>query len=352
MKKKIIVLVLALSSLQWLKAQDPIYTQGFMAPVYLNPAAAGMADYDMRISAVYRRQWLIVPSGMQYFTLAADKYIFAHNIGVGLMVNSEREGYIKKLGAHGTFSKLLCFSSHRLSLGIQAGVFNRQVDYDKLWFADQITNEGIATNLPTSVTPNVNNKKWVPDFAAGAMWVHNTGLMIGGAVHHLNQPDESFSNAEESKLPRRITAITRFPLVIGENTLWNDDVLVVPGVVYSMQRKNKALMMGLEIKTHYINLGLWYRNNMDFRRSDAFCVSITLDNFLGGGDRENPDKVKGGFSYDATTNGTGFSRTGGSSEGAFSWEHLVNPDATSDNRCNARRPNSVACPPNLYRRIF
>lgn len=352
MKKIVVVFLLATSSLAELQAQDPIYTQGFMAPVYLNPAASGMADYDVRVSAIYRRQWLVVPSGMQYFTIAIDKYIFEHNIGIGLMVNKEQEGYIKKLGVHGTFSKLLCFGNHRLSLGIQAGIFNRQVDYDKLWFADQINNEGIVSNLPSQVSPNVNNKKWLPDFAAGAMWVHNTGLMIGGAVHHLNQPDESFSNAEESKLPRRLTLITRYPFLIGENSLWGDDVLLVPGVVYSHQRNNKSLMMGVEFKTHYINLGLWYRNNMNFRRSDAFCVSITLDNFLGRGDYDNPNKLKTGFAYDATLNGSGFTRTGGSSEGALTWEHLYNPEATSDNRCSASTRSSVACPPNHYRRIF
>ena len=95
MKQIIAVCLVALSALK-LQAQDPMYTQGFMAPVYLNPAATGMADYDFRVSAVYRRQWLVVPSGMQYFSVAADKYIFEHNIGVGLMVNNEQERKIKK----------------------------------------------------------------------------------------------------------------------------------------------------------------------------------------------------------------------------------------------------------------
>jgi len=352
MKKLVIIFLTAIAPVCFIQAQDPVYTQAFMAPIYLNPAATGMADYDFRVSAVYRRQWLVVPSGMQYFTIAADKFVYEHNIGVGLMVNKEQEGYIKRLGTYGTFAKQICLGSHRLSLGIQGGMFNRQVDYSKLWFADQITNQGIMTDLPTQVSPNVNNNKWLPDFAAGAMWVHNKGLMIGASVHHLNQPDESFTNAEESKLPRRLTLITRFPLVIGENKIWDDDVLFIPGVIYSAQRENKTLSMGVEIKTHYINLGVWYRNNLNFRRSDAISITITLDNFVGRNDYDKTDKVKAGFAYDATTNGAGFTRTGGSSEGAATWEHLYNPDATSDNRCNSNARNPVPCPPNLLRRIF
>lgn len=352
MKKYVVVFFVCAFTCIKLQAQDPMYTQGFMAPVYLNPAATGMADYDFRVSAVYRRQWLVVPSGMQYFTIAADKYVYEHNIGLGLMVNNETEGYIKKLSLNGTFSKIICFGSHRLSMGIQAGLFNRQVDYGKLWFADQINNEGIISNLPSQVTPNVNNKKWLPDFAAGAMWVHNSGLMIGGSMHHLNQPDESFTNAEESKLPRRLTLTARYPRVVGENTLWDDDVFFVPGIIYSQQRNNKTLSMGFEVKTHYINLGLWWRNNSYFNKSDAFCVTITLDNFLNKNDEGSPNKLRAGFAYDATTNGAGFTRTGGSSEGAFTWEHLFNEQATSDNRCDANSRNPTPCPPNLFRRVF
>ena len=352
MKKLFLLLNLLCAVSPNLLAQDPTYTHAFMAPVYLNPAATGMADYDFRVSAIYRRQWLIVPSGMQYFTIAADKYVFEHNIGVGLMANSEQEGYIKKLGFHGTFAKLLCFGSHRLSLGLQAGLYNRQVDYSKLWFADQISNQGIITNLPSQVSPNVNNRKWLPDFAAGAMWVHNSGLMIGFSVHHLNQPDESFTNAEESKLPRRLTMETRFPLVIGTNKIWDDDLLLVPGIIYSSQRYNQQLSLGCEFKTHYINLGLWYRNNMDYRRSDAISVTVTLDNFLGKNDYDNPNKLRAGFAYDATTNGAGFTRTAGSTEGAVTWEHLYNEEATSENRCNSNSRNPLPCPPNLYRRVF
>jgi len=352
MKKNVIVLLAAIFSCIRLQAQDPMYTQAFMAPVYLNPAATGMADYDFRVSAVYRRQWLIVPSGMQYFTIAADKYVYEHNIGLGLMVNSEREGYIKRLSVNSTFSKIICFGSSRLSLGIQAGMFNRQVDYSRLWFADQINNEGIVTGLPSQVTPNINNKKWLPDFAAGAMWVHNSGLMIGGSVHHLNQPDESFTNAEESKLPRRLTLNTRVPLWIGENKMWDDDVLVSAAAIYAQQRYNQSLNMGMEVKTHYINLGIWYNMNMNIHRSNALSITITLDNFLNRGDADKPDKLRAGFAFDATTNGAGFTRTGGSSEGAFTWEHLFNEQATSDNRCDANSRNPTPCPPNLFRRVF
>lgn len=324
-------------------AQDPVYSHAFMAPVYLNPAATGLSDYDFRVSAIYRRQWLLVPSGMQYFSVAAEKFFTEHNAAAAIMVNSEREGYVKSLSVHGTFSKLLCMGNHQLNLGIQAGIFNRRIDYSKLWFADQINNEGIITNLPSQVSPNFNNNRWRPDFAAGFMWMHNRGIMIGGSVHHINQNDESFTNSQESKLPRRLTFTGRWTAFQWQNALWDDDVLLMPGILYSKQRKNETFSMGAEIKTHYLNLGLWYRMNMEVRRSDAFFITITLDNFLGRSDNMSAgsSRLRMGGAYDATTNAAGFSRTAGSSEGALIWEHLFNEDGSAENRCRAK---SIPCP--------
>ena len=332
-------------------AQDPMYSHAFMTPVYLNPGATGLSDYDFRVSAAFRRQWLLVPSGMQYFTLAADKYLFKHNGGIGLMANSEKEGFVNRTAVYGTLAKLLCFGSHRLSIGIQGGIINSRVDYSKLWFADQITSQGIISNLPSQVAPDINAKKWLPDFATGLVWIHNSGVMLGGSLHHLTQPDESFTNAEESKLPMRLTLTARLPWVAGVN-IWDDDVLWIPGAIYSLQNKNKTLSLGCEVKTHYFNFGLWYRNNLNFRRSDAVFFTVTIDNFLNPLDSENRNNLRTGFAYDFTSNGVGSTRTAGSTEGAMSWEHLFNEDATSDNRCKLTGRDALPCPSNLMKRVY
>jgi type IX secretion system PorP/SprF family membrane protein len=351
--RKLLTFILLLGVAYPVVAQDPMYTHAFMSPVYLNPAATGMSDYDFRVSAIHRRQWFLVPSGLQYTTLSADKYIAEHGVGAGLLFNSAREGYIRSVSGYGTLSKLVCFGSHQLSLGLQAGFFNRRVDYGNLWFSDQINNEGIILGAPSQVTPAINNGRWRFDYAAGFMWQHYNGLMLGGAVHHINQPDESFTNAQESVLPRRLTVTSRWPILLGEDMLFDDDVYVVPGLIYSKQRKNETLSLGAEIKTHYVNLGLWYRFNMDVRRSDAFCITFTFDNFLGRGyESDGSNRLRLGGSFDATTNGAGFTRTAGSTEGALVWEHLFNEDATSDNRCNSRARNPVPCPKNLYMRVL
>jgi len=33
-------------------AQDPVYSQPYLSPINLNPAATGAGDYDLRVSAI------------------------------------------------------------------------------------------------------------------------------------------------------------------------------------------------------------------------------------------------------------------------------------------------------------
>jgi hypothetical protein len=59
-----------------IRAQDPAYTQAFLSPVYLNPAATGAGEYDLRVSAMYRRQWWLIPSNFNSMAFSVDKISF------------------------------------------------------------------------------------------------------------------------------------------------------------------------------------------------------------------------------------------------------------------------------------
>ena len=42
---------------QDLFAQDPVFSQAYLSPINLNPAATGAGEHDLRVSAIYRRHW-------------------------------------------------------------------------------------------------------------------------------------------------------------------------------------------------------------------------------------------------------------------------------------------------------
>jgi len=320
-------------------AQDPFFSQAFNAPLTLNPASAGNAEMDLRFTATYKRHFINVPSGMQYAAVGVDRYIKNLHGGVGVLLTSSKEGYLAKNSLQAMYSYALCLPSSRLHLGLQAGVANRSINYSKLYFSDQIDNTGIIPGSVSGVDIALNNNKYFADFAAGFIYYYRENLMIGGGAQHINQPDESLTNNIYSKLPRKWFGYIRYKYDLDED----GDSYLLPSVLLYKQAQNSSTGFGCEYKNARMAIGAWFRTNMNFKNSDAFVVTLSLDLF----DRRynETDRVRVGMAYDATTGKLGFSRSAGSGEGAFIWEKLTANGIKSDERCDADyRMKGTPCP--------
>lgn len=309
-------------------AQDPFFTQAFNAPLTLNPATAGTAEMDLRFTATYKRQWINVPSAMQFAAVGVDRFIKKLHGGVGLLLTNSKEGYLNKNSLHGIYSYALCLPNARLHLGLQAGVANRSVNYNKLYFSDQIDNNGIIPGAISGVDIALNNNKYFADFAAGFLLYYRDNLMLGGGAHHINQPDESLTSNTYSKLPRRWFTYARYKMDLDED----GESYLLPGIIYYQQANSNSVSVGCEYKNARVSIGAWYRGNVNFKNSDAFAVTFSFDLF----DRRvnETDRMRVGMSYDATTGKLGFSRSAGSGEGAFIWERLTTNGIRSQERCD------------------
>ena len=320
-------------------AQDPFFSQAFNSPLTLNPASAGNGEMDLRFTASYKRHFVNVPSSMQYAAVGVDRYVKKLHGGVGLLLSSSKEGYLSKNSLSAQYSYALCMPSSRLHLGLQAGVGNRGVNYNKLYFSDQIDNTGIIPGSVSGVDRALNNNKYFADFAAGFIFYYRENWMFGGGAHHINQPDESLTSNIYSKLPRRWFGYTRYKLDLDEA----GDSYLLPSVLIYKQAQNTSTGFGCEYKNERMAIGAWYRTNMNFNNSDAFVVTLSLDLF----DRRynETERVRVGMAYDATTGKLGFSRSAGSAEGSFVWETLTSKGIKSDERCDADfRMKGTPCP--------
>ncbi len=310
-------------------AQDPFFTQAFTAPLTLNPATAGTAEMDLRFTGTIKKQWINVPSNMQYAAIGIDRYIKELHGGVGLLLTNSKEGYLNKNSLHAIYSYALCLPGARLHLGLQAGIANRSVNYNKLYFSDQIDNTGIIPNSVSGVDIALNNNKYFADFAAGFLLYLHDDWMIGGGAQHINQPDESLTSNTYSRLPIRWFSYARYKINIDED----GSSYFLPSIIYYQQAKSNSISFGCEYKNERIGIGAWYRGNANFKNSDAFSVTLSLDLF----DRRynETDRARVGLSYDATTGKLGFSRSAGSGEGSFVYERLTPNGKRSDERCDA-----------------
>ena len=333
MNNKIIILLLAgIAALPAVKAQDPVFSQPYLSPIYLNPAATGAGDYDLRISAMYRRQWWSIPSAITYTALSVDKYIPSKKTALGLLATHSSEGYLKRTGVYGSLAYTICSkvdasenideSTWFVSGGIQVGIAQTRVDYSKLVFDDQIDAGGVIPGSVTSADKVVNNDRWYGDIGAGFLYSQYLNdynrVLIGVSAHHMNRPDESLiqtANSYRSEIPVRWTVNALFTRLIPKSD-WSWSF----GGIFYKQQAHNAVQIGAEVMQHKydMGLGIWYRGSVNFKDTDAFTVTFSINLFGGKGDGNH--KVKAGVAHDAPVGNNRYSYTTGSSELGLVWD--------------------------------
>jgi type IX secretion system PorP/SprF family membrane protein len=316
-------------------AQDHIFSQFFNAPIYLNPSLTGQFEGDIRMNLIYRNQWSGLSGDLSYISASADINIPKFAGGVGLMFNRSSEGtaYLVKNNAAATYSYSVGGDGFVASFGIQAGITNRQIDWSKLVFSDQIDMRlgYIPGSVSSAQPPDVANKFFF-DAAAGTNIVFQN-LMVGVAVHHINKPDESFSGTV-AKLPMRITANASYRIPLSPYYDYNQDegTYLIPSIVYYKQASSTSMSAGAQFKHKGLNTGIWYRSAGE-GGPDAIVVSLIFDLFKG---NRNGEKLRLGLSHDATTSKINYTNTSGTTEASVGYEKYF-PNSSGYNKFNGLR---------------
>ena len=314
LKKKLLFFSFLLFLIPGAKSQDHLYSQFYNSPNYLNPALNGQFDGDLRINMIYRSQWTNITGPLTYYSLSVDYSMPQYGGGFGLLATRSSEGtaYLSKTNISGIYSYSVDFENAVLSFGLQAGVTNRKIDYSKLLFGDQIDQNGIIPGGISEASALQFNNRFFFDSGAGVNLVWGN-FMIGASGQHLNKPDETFTGSK-SILPIRLNGHLSYKLNLDRYDE-DDGPSVIPSVVYNTQSNLRSISAGMQFKRRGINLGVWYRG--EGRRHDAAVISLILDIFV---KKDYYDKLRLGFSHDATISTLNYTNTAGSTEGAFSYE--------------------------------
>jgi type IX secretion system PorP/SprF family membrane protein len=306
--------VILLSSAKFSFSQDLIYSQFFNAPNYLNPALNGQFEGDLRVNLIYRSQWSKIQGALNNYSVSADYKVPNFGGGFGLLMNKSTEGtaYLSKTSFAGIYSYSIEFDDNTLSFGLQAGITNRKIDFDKLIFPDQINSGGIIEGSISSASSLVNNNKYFFDSSAGLNFVKGN-FMIGISGQHLNQPDESLSGSV-SKLPIKYGGHLSY--MIKTNPFDDsDNTAFIPSIVLYKQARITSYSAGVQYKNKGVNLGIWYRGTG--KQRDAIVLSLIFDLFKRS---DSYHKIRFGISHDATTSKLNYTNTAGTTEGAFVYE--------------------------------
>jgi type IX secretion system PorP/SprF family membrane protein len=285
------------ASVLYLQAQDPHFSQFFMAPHLIDPATTAMGGGDWRFIANYRQQWgnagtpfNTMTATMEYKILGREEDQNVLGIGATFMADESMNGAFKSIYASGALAyQVRMNNTSSIALGIQSSYGNRSLDYSRLTFGEQFTNGGFDVSLPTGETALTNMKPFV-SVGAGLLYSYRNerlNIDLGAAGFHFNKPKQTFISDPYQFVPRRY--VGHFSLTYEASKL----ILVNMNSVFQQQATQQYFCvggsLGLDVsngdRQTIIFGGAWYRQR------DAMYPFLSL--YFG--------SVQLGFSYDVTT---------------------------------------------------
>ena len=281
--KKLLFGLIILGGIGVSHAQDPIFTQFYANPLYLNPALAG-TNLCPRFQMNHRNQWPSLSGNFVTNSFSYDQYFEAINGGFGViaMHDMQGQGTIQEVNLAAIYSYHLRVSrKFTLLFSGQAMYGQKFLDWDKLTFGDMIDpRRGFI--YQTGDVRRGGSKGYF-DVSAG-VGGFTKNFYFGAAVHHLNRPNVSMIIGDDSNLPMRFTGHAGFDIPLGKRSRYSNPVTLSPNIVYRYQRGFMEMNIGTYVKYEMFTFGTWFRNR------DAFILTMGL----------STNAFRVGYSYDVT----------------------------------------------------
>src|SRR5947209_754139 len=186
--RKILCLVMLVTAVHVLHAQDPNFSQFFASPLTLNPALTGKFDGVIRVAGNYRNQWPTINNAFTTGTVSVDGGILKDKIpefdqfGVGLMLFTDKSGngalqhnyvafstaYHKALDENGF---------HQIGLGFQGTYVSKQLDRSGLHFEDMLRSDGFT---------GLTNESFSSSQISVSYFDVNAGMLYNGTTDGAN----------------------------------------------------------------------------------------------------------------------------------------------------------------------
>jgi len=217
--------IIMLFSATTVYGQDLHFSQFYLNPVTITPAAPVMAQGDMRAACVYRSQWQRVPVAYETFSGSFD-YTAARSgssllrLGLQLQQDKAGDGGLEWLQAGLTAAVGQQISAeHRLGAGFGISLIQRRVETGNLTFQNQWGGDSFDPTLPSKESfPAASGIS--PSVSAGLFWLYRaeTGrnsAMAGAGLSHINRPDIGFEPGG-NRLPARTSLYLHSVIQVGE----------------------------------------------------------------------------------------------------------------------------------------
>ena len=298
--RKLVVLSVAFFVCVSLQAQDPHFSQFFASPLTLNPAFTGKFDGQFRLAANHRDQWPSIPKAYVTTSASVDFSILKNKVpegdvfGIGFSGLSDQSADAALKLNYGSASlsyhKALDEDGYNtIGAGFQATYSSAILDFSKLTFEDQLTQNGF-TGTTSETLSNGSNQNYM-DVNAGILFSGSSdgtnNYYLGASVYHINRPNLSFIDKVWNLSPR-------FTAHGGGSFPISEMLSINTSAIYQLQNKASEALIGAALSANVNNdaqnptrvyVGSW------IRFKDAIIPYIGLE--IGG--------LRFGASYDINT---------------------------------------------------
>lgn len=257
-------------------AQDIHFSQYLHTPTLVNPALTG-ASHTLRASVIYKDQWRGVTVPYKTYGASFEMKLKASNwekagdnktkaykksvsrLAAGISFFSDKAGD-GNMGTSQVLASLASFlpvnDKNSISVGLQAGMVQRKIDFSKLIFPDQYNGLTYDPNIANGENQAAQNYIY-PDVAAGINWSYgmseksvgaNNGLKVkaGAAVYHANRPKQKFILGSNDRLYRKYVFHGEASIGVA-----NTNVVLVPSYLFQFQGPSKELLFGMMTKYYF-----------------------------------------------------------------------------------------------------
>lgn len=265
-------------------AQDIHYSMYEFSPLNMNPATVGQFNGTWRFTGNHRHQWKAVTVPFTTYSLSADtrEFLDRGRWNGGIQINQDRAGDSRfntfefKLNA-GYALPVNKDSTLTISIGIQPGISNRNIDYSSLQFDDQYN--GFRYDAGLNNNENfLRSSRTYFNLGAGLLGRYRLNERIfldaGIGAFNLIQPKQSFFNDQN------IVLDTRFSFHASGDIYLNEKIDLLPIIRIMTQGKFNEWITGAKVRYtlqdakgiyQAVYLGTYYRNR------DATFITTGLD---------------------------------------------------------------------------
>jgi type IX secretion system PorP/SprF family membrane protein len=265
------------------KAQDIHFSQFFEAPLYRNPALAGVVNGDFRIQTVYRSQWNSITDAYKTTSLNAEYKLQVAGddfLTIGAQLFQDKAGstnlttvhFLPAINYHKSLSEE---KNMYLSLGFMGGYVRRSIDRSQM--LTNSTYDGHGDGESEHLLPQYNYLDGSTGISLNTQLNENpeNNLVLGIAYHHFTRPKSSFFNDQAVRIQPKIVFSADAKIALNDlvtTTVYND---FVKQGTYS--EAISGLLMGYKVGPYTDDPDAVLRAGAFYRWGDALIPVVQID---------------------------------------------------------------------------